>query len=173
MRRRPWDAVNVVVSAPAMREPCTAPAAPASDCISVTLTICPKIFSRPSVAHSSVYSAIVDDGVYGSRIAVGICHMGSRLVSVHCFLHSFHSNHCVLSAAYIELLFYKNCRYFFALFWAVSGFLFPPAMSQVDALAKETKFFSIFGECSEGQRPRALIRMCAWHWRSYGNCHTV
>ena len=34
---RPWDAVKVVVSAPAAREPCTAPAAPASDCISAML----------------------------------------------------------------------------------------------------------------------------------------
>ena len=34
--RRPWLAVKVVVSAPAARLPCTAPAAPASDCISLT-----------------------------------------------------------------------------------------------------------------------------------------
>ena len=36
--KRPWEAVKVVVRAPALREPCTAPAAPASDCISAILT---------------------------------------------------------------------------------------------------------------------------------------
>ena len=36
MSRRPWLAVKVVVNAPAARLPCTAPAAPASDCISLT-----------------------------------------------------------------------------------------------------------------------------------------
>ncbi len=34
INKRPWDAVNVVVKAPVAKEPCTAPAAPASDCIS-------------------------------------------------------------------------------------------------------------------------------------------
>ena len=43
----PWDAVNVVASAPADRAPCTAPAAPPSDWSSVTLTVCPKMFLRP------------------------------------------------------------------------------------------------------------------------------
>ena len=40
-------------------------AAPASDCISTTLTVCPKMFSLPSVAHSSTCSGITDDGVIG------------------------------------------------------------------------------------------------------------
>ena len=65
IRSNPCDAVNVVVNAPADKEPCTAPAAPASDCISVTCTVCPKIFSLPSVAHSSTCSGITDDGVIG------------------------------------------------------------------------------------------------------------
>ena len=65
MSSKPWEAVNVVVSAPLCNEPCTAPAAPASDCISTTFTVSPKIFLRPEAAHSSTYSAIVDDGVIG------------------------------------------------------------------------------------------------------------
>ena len=44
---RPCDAVKVVVSAPLCSDPCTAPAAPASDCISTTRTVSPKIFLRP------------------------------------------------------------------------------------------------------------------------------
>ena len=34
-------AVNVVLNAPAFKAPCKAPAAPASLCISVTLSFCP------------------------------------------------------------------------------------------------------------------------------------
>ena len=62
---RPCEAVNVEVRAPLCNDPCTAPAAPASDCISTTLTVSPKIFLRPWAAHSSTSSAIVDDGVMG------------------------------------------------------------------------------------------------------------
>ena len=65
MSSKPWEAVNVVVSAPAASEPWTVPAAPASDCISTTLTSLPKIFLRPCEDHSSVTSAITDDGVIG------------------------------------------------------------------------------------------------------------
>ena len=36
--------MNVVVKAPAAKEPCTVPAAPASDCISATLTVVPNMF---------------------------------------------------------------------------------------------------------------------------------
>ena len=61
----PCDAVNVVVKAPASSEPCTVPAAPASDSISTTLTGIPNIFFMPFDAHSSTYSAIGDDGVIG------------------------------------------------------------------------------------------------------------
>ena len=61
----PWLAVNVVVSAPACNDPCTEPAAPASDCISTILTGIPKRFFFPFDAHSSAYSAIGDDGVIG------------------------------------------------------------------------------------------------------------
>ena len=62
---RPWEAVKVVVIAPAAREPCTAPAAPASDCISATRTFCPNRFSLPWAAHSSATSAMGEDGVIG------------------------------------------------------------------------------------------------------------
>ncbi len=46
-------AVKVVVRAPAAREPCTAPAAPASDCISITCTVLPKMFFWPAADHWS------------------------------------------------------------------------------------------------------------------------
>ena len=62
---RPCEAVYVVVRAPAASEPCTVPAAPASDCISTTFTVCPNIFFLPSADHLSVTSAITDDGVIG------------------------------------------------------------------------------------------------------------
>ena len=69
MSKRPWEAVNVVVSAPAWSEPCTAPAAPASDCISCTLTFCPQKFVLPLAAHLSTCSAIGEDGVIGYMAA--------------------------------------------------------------------------------------------------------
>ena len=62
---RPCDAVNVVVSAPACSEPCTAPAAPASLCISITCGTMPQMFVRPFADHSSASSPIVDEGVIG------------------------------------------------------------------------------------------------------------
>ena len=65
IRSRPWEAVKVEVRAPAWREPCTAPAAPASLCISVTLTVSPQRFFFPWAAHSSMFSAMVEDGVIG------------------------------------------------------------------------------------------------------------
>ena len=65
IRRRPCDAVKVVVRAPAESEPCTAPAAPPSDCISAILTFCPHIFVLPAVAHSSATSAMGEEGVMG------------------------------------------------------------------------------------------------------------
>ena len=63
--RSPCDAVNVVVRAPATREPCTAPAAPASDCISVICKGWPKMFLRPCAAQASATSPMVELGVIG------------------------------------------------------------------------------------------------------------
>ena len=63
--KRPWEAVNVVVKAPAAKEPWTVPAAPASDCISETLTVFPKMFFLPAADHWSTTSAIGLDGVIG------------------------------------------------------------------------------------------------------------
>ena len=65
IRSSPCDDVKVVVSAPAESAPCTVPAAPASDCISAILTVCPKMFFLPYAAHSSTDSAIGEDGVIG------------------------------------------------------------------------------------------------------------
>ena len=65
MSSSPWLAVYVVVSAPAEREPCTAPAAPPSLCISARRSFCPNMFTRPAVAHSSATSAMGEEGVMG------------------------------------------------------------------------------------------------------------
>ena len=63
--KSPWEAVNVVVRAPAWRAPWTAPAAPPSDCISETEGTWPQMFLRPWADHSSAHSPILDDGVMG------------------------------------------------------------------------------------------------------------
>ena len=47
INRSPCEAVNVVVNAPAASDPCTAPAAPDSACISVTCSGWPKMFFLP------------------------------------------------------------------------------------------------------------------------------
>ena len=65
MSSRPCEAVKVVASAPACRAPCTAPAAPASDCISTTRGTSPHRFVRPSVDQWSASSPMVELGVIG------------------------------------------------------------------------------------------------------------
>ena len=65
IRSRPCDAVNVVDRAPPCSAPCMAPAAPASDCISMTVGIVPHTFGRWCADHSSASSAIVELGVIG------------------------------------------------------------------------------------------------------------
>lgn len=65
MSSRPCDAVNVVASAPACSAPCTAPAAPPSDCISATCGTVPHRFGVAAAAHSSACSPIADEGVIG------------------------------------------------------------------------------------------------------------
>ena len=61
----PCDAVNVVASAPLWSAPWTAPAAPASDCISITSGTTSQMLVRPSAAHSSANSPIFDAGEIG------------------------------------------------------------------------------------------------------------
>ena len=63
--RSPCDAVKVVVREPACSAPCTAPAAPPSDCISVTLGTVPQTFFLPLADHSSAHSPMLEDGVIG------------------------------------------------------------------------------------------------------------
>ena len=63
--RRPCDAVNVVPRAPFWSAPCRAPAAPASDCISMTSGTLPHRFGRSAADQSSQCSAICDAGVIG------------------------------------------------------------------------------------------------------------
>ena len=57
--------VKVVESAPACSAPCTAPAAPPSDCISAISGTTPQRFVFPLLAHSSHSSAMVELGVIG------------------------------------------------------------------------------------------------------------
>ena len=65
MRSRPCDAVNVVLSAPFCSAPWSAPAAPPSDCISITSGTLPHRLGFPAAAQSSACSAIGDAGVIG------------------------------------------------------------------------------------------------------------
>ena len=62
---KPWEAVKVVVRAPACNAPWTAPAAPASLCISTTTGTLPKAFLRPAAAQASGISPSPDEGVIG------------------------------------------------------------------------------------------------------------
>ncbi len=62
---RPWLAVNVVLSEPACSAPCTAAAAPASDCISTTTGTVPQRFFLPAALQASACSAMGLDGVIG------------------------------------------------------------------------------------------------------------
>ena len=62
---RPCDEVKVVARDPACSAPCTAPAAPASDCISMTCGTFPQILRAPALDHSSASSPIDEDGVIG------------------------------------------------------------------------------------------------------------
>ncbi len=65
MSSSPWEAVNVVLSAPAVNDPCIAPAAPASLCISTTSGITPQRFGLPWWDQVSASSPIGDAGVMG------------------------------------------------------------------------------------------------------------
>src|SRR5262245_57666242 len=69
---RPCDAVNVVERAPACSAPWTAPAAPASDCISATSGIAFQRFVRPLLAHSAQTSAIGLLGAVGHLAMVSL-----------------------------------------------------------------------------------------------------
>jgi hypothetical protein len=62
---RPCEAVKVVANAPFCSAPCSAPAAPASDCISTTSGTSPHKLGRSAADQSSECSAIGDAGVIG------------------------------------------------------------------------------------------------------------
>ena len=65
MSNNPCEQVNVDERAPACNAPCTAPAAPPSLCISITLGTSPNIFFVPIADHSSQNSPMAEDGVIG------------------------------------------------------------------------------------------------------------
>jgi len=62
---RPWEAVNVVPRVPLVTAPCSAPAAPPSDCISTTSGTPPQMLVRPAADRESASSPIGEDGVIG------------------------------------------------------------------------------------------------------------
>ena len=62
---RPWEAVKVVASAPSCSAPCSAPAAPASLCISTTSGTVPHRLGRPAALQASASSPIGEAGVIG------------------------------------------------------------------------------------------------------------
>jgi len=61
----PWLAVKLVARAPEVSAPCSAPAAPPSDCISMTLGTAPHRLGRCCDAHSSANSPMLEEGVMG------------------------------------------------------------------------------------------------------------
>ncbi len=63
--KSPCEAEIVVAKAPVVKEPCTAPATPASDCISLTFGTEPHIFTCPAAVLASHISAMGEDGVMG------------------------------------------------------------------------------------------------------------
>ncbi len=65
INNKPWEAVKVVVRAPVCNEPCTAPAAPPSDCISITCGIVPHRLGVLVAAQASENSPIGEEGVIG------------------------------------------------------------------------------------------------------------
>ena len=65
IKSSPCDAVKVVVKAPTLNAPWTAPAAPPSACISTTRGTWPRKFFSPAAAFASAISPIGDDGVMG------------------------------------------------------------------------------------------------------------
>ena len=62
---RPWLAVKVVARAPFWTAPCSAAAAPPSDCISMTSGTEPQRLVRPAALHASASSPIGEAGVIG------------------------------------------------------------------------------------------------------------
>ena len=65
INNNPCDAVNVVAKLPAWSAPCVTAAAPASLCISITLTVSLNKFNFPALLHLSVNVAIGLAGVIG------------------------------------------------------------------------------------------------------------
>ncbi len=65
MSSRPCEAVKVVVSAPVCSAPWTAPAAPPSDCISMTRGTAPQMLVSPWAEYWSANSPMPEEGVIG------------------------------------------------------------------------------------------------------------
>lgn len=84
MSNRPWEAVKVVASVPACNRPCSVPAAPASDCISITSGTAPHRLGRPAADHVGVlaHRRRRRDRVDGDRLGEGVGNPGDRLVAV-------------------------------------------------------------------------------------------
>jgi len=65
MSSSPWEADTVAARAPVVRDPWTAPATPASDCISFTAGTVPQMFFSPLADFASQISAMGEEGVMG------------------------------------------------------------------------------------------------------------
>ena len=62
---RPCEAVKVVASEPACKAPWSAPAAPPSLCISITVGTVPQMLVFCSADHWSAHSPMLEEGVMG------------------------------------------------------------------------------------------------------------
>ena len=85
MRSSPCEAVKVVAKAPFCRAPCRTPAAPASDCISMTSGTAPQRLGLPAAAQSSAslpHGGGRRDRVDGDDLAERIGDTRSCLVAV-------------------------------------------------------------------------------------------
>ena len=65
INNNPCEEVKEVARAPVINAPCTVDIAPASDCISITFGISPKIFFLLNSDHVLACSAIEELGVIG------------------------------------------------------------------------------------------------------------
>ncbi len=86
----------MVVSVPACRAPCTAPAAPPSLCISMTDGTEPQILGWPADDHWSAHSPIGGgwrNGIDGDYFVNLMSDIGGRFVAVDRDLRAFIHNH--------------------------------------------------------------------------------
>ncbi len=94
---KPCEAVKVVVRAPVGSAPCTAPAAPPSACISVTLGTVPQMLGALCCPGISMLAHRRGGGnrVNGDDFVQPVSRISYGLVSINCYLFSIHVLHSV------------------------------------------------------------------------------